>query len=540
VPQILIYTPDGKKRAVPLDSARTTLGRSSSADLCFADDNGLSRLHLEFERSDDDVIARDLKSKNGTLVNGERLSNPVRLRPNDKVSCGHLLIVFDPPGRSAGVVFIDDDTAKTDAGKIVTSLHGVMDESTKGVGSAAQVSALIRAGNELASERPLPDLFRIILDLSIDAVSAGRGVVLTSEGGQLVERASRGDNFSISRAVRDQVMETKLSVLVRDTSLDDALKSRRSIIASRVRTLMAVPLQVRDQVMGLIYVDSPSLHREFTKDDLSLLTVMANVAAIRIEHARLAEIEQARKVMEHELKQAEAIQRGALPAAAPAIAGLDIAGYNAASRSVGGDYYDFFTDNTGHAAIILADVSGKGMPAALMVMALQARVQPLFETVPVAPGALKIAMDRLNRLTTANCPLGRFITLFACVLNGKNGHFSWSCAGHNPPLIVRAGGSSERLEGGGPIMGVFEDSDYEQERAELAPGDLLAIYSDGVTEACSPAEEEFDMDRLAKVLAEHRRESADQIAQAVALAVQEWSCGAPPADDITVVIAKKL
>jgi sigma-B regulation protein RsbU (phosphoserine phosphatase) len=240
------------------------------------------------------------------------------------------------------------------------------------------------------------------------------------------------------------------------------------------------------------------------------------------------------------LKQAEAIQRGALPSEAPKTAGLDIAGYNAASRSVGGDYYDFFTDNSSHAALILADVSGKGMPAALMVMALQARVQPLFETLPVAPGALKTAMERLNRLTTANCPLGRFITLFACVLDGKTGHLAWSCAGHNPPLIVRAKGTFEKLEGGGPILGVFEDAAYDQERAELAPGDLLAIYSDGVTEACSPAEEEFDMDRLAKVLIDHRRGTADQIAQAVAHAVQEWTCGAPPADDITVVIAKKL
>ena len=197
---------------------RATLGRSASADLCFADDNGLSRLHLEFERANTDVIVRDLNSKNGTLVNGERLKDAVRLKPNDKVSCGHLLIVFDPPGRPAsGVIFIEDD-AKTDDGKIVTSLHGVIDESTKGGGNAAQVSALIRAGNELASERPLSELFQIILDLSIDAVSAGRGVLLTAENGQLVQRASRGENFSISRAVRDQVMETKLSVLVRDTS----------------------------------------------------------------------------------------------------------------------------------------------------------------------------------------------------------------------------------------------------------------------------------------------------------------------------------
>jgi len=540
VPQLLIYTPDGKKRAVPLDSPRATLGRSATADLCFAEDTGLSRLHLEFERADEDVIVRDLNSKNGTLVNGERVSSPVRLKPNDKVSCGHLLIVFDPPVQpTKGVVFVDDDTAKTDDGKIVTSLNGVIDESSRSGGSARQISALIRAGNELASERPLEDLFSIILDLSIDAVSAGRGVLLTTEKGELVQRATRGENFSISRAVRDQVMETKLSVLVRDTSLDAALKERRSIIASRVRTLMAVPLQVREQVMGLIYVDSPSLQREFTKDDLSLLTVMANVAAIRIEHARFAELEQARKLMEYELGQAEAIQRGALPSVAPKITGLDIAGYNAASRSVGGDYYDFFTDKSGQAALILADVSGKGMPAALMVMALQARVQPLFETLPIAPGTLKTAMDRLNRLTTANCPLGRFITMFACVVDGESGHIEWSCAGHNPPLLIRSKGAFEVLDGGGPILGVFDDIAYEQEQAELRTGDLLAIYSDGITEACSPSDEEFDLDRLAKVLNKHRHETAEQITKSVAQAVQEWTCGAPPTDDITIVIAKR-
>jgi serine phosphatase RsbU (regulator of sigma subunit) len=470
-------------------------------------------------------------------LNGERLTDPVRLKTNDKLSCGHLLIVFDPVKRATGgVVFVEGES---DGASIVTSLSGLIKEGSRGGGSASQVSALIRAGNELASERPLADLFRFILDLSIDAVSAGRGVLLTSENGELVERASRGEDFTISRAVRDQVIETKLSVLVRDTSLDDALRGRKSIIASRVRTLMAAPLQVREQVLGLIYVDSPSLDREFTKDDLSLLTVMANVAAIRIEQARFAAIEQARKVMEHELEQAEAIQRNALPSAAPVVAGLDIAGYNAASRSVGGDYYDFFASPAGEAGIILADVSGKGMAAALMVMALQARVQPLFEVLPVAPGALKTAMVRLNRLTTANCPLGRFITLFACVLDGRSGQMEWSCAGHNPPLIIRAKGTFEALKGGGPILGVFEDIEYEQERAQLGPGDLLAIYSDGITEACSPSEEEFDLDRLGEVLVKHRKSAASEIVQAVAAAVHEWTGGAPPTDDVTVVVVKK-
>jgi serine phosphatase RsbU (regulator of sigma subunit) len=541
MPEILIYTPDGKKRTVPLESERMTLGRSSTADLSFTEDNGLSRLHLAFERSGSGMLVRDLNSKNGTVVNGNKVTDAHMLKPNDKVACGHLLIVYEPPHKTASsAVFIDEDTAQTDGATIVTSLGGVMSESGKAAGAGQQITALIRAGNELASERPLPELFRIILDLAIGAVSAGRGVLFTMENGEMVERASKGENFKISSAVRDRVMDSKLSVLVRDTTLDDALRERQSIIAQNVRTLMAVPLQVRDQVLGLIYVDSPSLRKEFTRDDLGLLTVMANVAAIRVEHARLAEVEQARKLMEHELKQAETIQRSALPAQAPAVPGLDIAGYNAASRTVGGDYYDFFTDAEGHAALMLADVSGKGMPAALMVMGLQARVQPLFESLPVESGALKSAMERLNRLTTANCPPGRFITVFACVADGRSGQINWVSAGHNPSLIVRKDGTFEVLRGGGPIMGFFPELIYPEFEARLQPGDLLTIYSDGITEACSPEGKDFDIPRLAATLVANRHREAKDIVELIAEAVRQWTHNAPPADDITVVVARMV
>jgi serine phosphatase RsbU (regulator of sigma subunit) len=539
--ELLIYTPDGKKRYVPLDAEKITLGRSTTADLCFAEDTGLSRLHLAFERTPHGFLVRDLNSKNGTTVNGARVTGAQPLKSNDRVSCGHLLIVFDPPRRLAPAVeFVDDDTGETSGSTIVTSLGGVINEARKNAGPGSHVSALIQAGNELAGQRPLPDLFRVILDLSIGAVSARRGVLLTLENGALVERASKGENFKISSAVRSRVLESKLSVLVRDTTLDDAFRGRQSIIAANVRTLMAVPLQTQDRVMGLIYVDSPTMRGEFTKDDLNLLTVMANIATNRIEHARLTEAEQARQLMERDLEQAESIQRGALPSTPPCIPGLDIAGYNAASRTVGGDYYDYFPDANGRTGIMVADVSGKGMPAALMVMALQARVQPLFETLPVAPGALQNAMDRLNRLTAANCPTGKFITVFAFLADGKTGRLDWSCAGHNPPIIVRANGSYETLDGGGPVMGVFQNIRYPQDVAQLNSGDLIAVYSDGITEAVSPSDQDFDIPVLAKALVQYRHLCAQEIVEAVVTSLREWTENAPLADDITLVIARKL
>ena len=149
------------------------------------------------------------------------------------------------------------------------------------------MQALIRAGQELATNRPLAELFPVILDLSIEAVSAQRGVLMMLEGDRLVLRAHKGDGFRISTAVRDRVLKEKNSMLVRDAQLDDAFRERMSIVEQKVRTMMAVPLQTKDRIIGLIYVDSPFFLREFTKDDLNLLTVMANIAAIRIEHARL-------------------------------------------------------------------------------------------------------------------------------------------------------------------------------------------------------------------------------------------------------------
>ncbi len=534
---LVIYTPDGKKHTVILQAALITLGRSRDADLSYPDDSGLSRLHLQFKKSGDGYLIQDLNSKNGTSVNGQRLEAARPLVANDKISCGHLAVVYDA-GRSAPQIeFVEPSTASGSEAAIVTTLGGVLHEST--TGAAASMSALIQAGNELAIERPLEQLFPIILGLAIGAVGASRGLLMTVENGKLVERASRGDLFKISTAVRDRVLEQKQSVLVRDTRLDDAYRNRESLILDKVQTLMAVPLQVREDVRGIIYVDSPSLQREFTREDLKVLTVLANIAAIRVEHARLALVEQARRLMERELEQAEAIQRNALPAAAPAVSGLDLAGRNVASRAISGDYFDYFTGEDGLVALLLADVSGKGLAAALMVMALQARVQPLFEQLPTGPEALKSAIERLNRLTTANCPPAKFITLFACVVDGKNGHLDWVSAGHNPPLVMRADGSHEFLTHGGPILGLFPNLEFTQYQTPFHDGDVIAIYSDGITEACTPQDEEFNLERLAEVVRKHRTGSADQIADAILAAVREWTAGCAPADDMTVVIARK-
>jgi sigma-B regulation protein RsbU (phosphoserine phosphatase) len=542
--ELVIHCPDGQIKTVPLAGDRLSVGRSSAAEISFPEDAGLSRQHFAFEPEGDDWTVQDLGSKNGTFVNNIPLKARLVLRPGDRVTAGHITVVYAPQstGAGAGVVIFegDDDTTSPTAATVVTSLEGALSNQTLalergGPKSPAALQALIRAGQELAENRPLADLFPLILDLAIEAVNAQRGVVLTLEGENLVPRAHKGDGFRISTAVRDRVLTDKKSILVRDAQLDDAFKSRLSIVEQKVHTMMAVPLQTKDRIIGLIYVDSPSVMRVFTENDLSLLTVMANVAATRLETARLVEIEQAERIMKRDLAQAADIQKRILPEKAPQIRGLDLAGFNMACRTVGGDYYGFFPYPDGRVALALGDVSGKGMPAALMVMGLQARLEVLAED----PHDLSSLVTRLNKITCANCPSNRFITFFIALANPATGDFAFANAGHNPPIIVRASGEIEMLEGGGPVLGILPIAKYGEQNARLGKGDLLVIYSDGVTEATDRAEEEYGEERLTEILRQRRSGSAEAIVNAVTDSVNRFAAGAPQADDITLIVAKR-
>jgi serine phosphatase RsbU (regulator of sigma subunit) len=397
--------------------------------------------------------------------------------------------------------------------------------------------ALIRAGRELAGHKSLSELFEDILVLSIEAVGASRGVLMTLEGGDLVVRSARGEGLRMSAKVRDSVIEEKKSWLVRDTRLDQALAGRESIVQQQIRSMLAVPLQTEGRVIGLIYLDSPYFVREFKEEDLSLLTVMANIAAVRIEHARLAEVEQAERLMAKDLEQASAIQRGLLPEKAPVVAGFDIAGYNIPCRGVGGDYYDFIHCIDGRVALLVADVAGKGMPAALLMANLQARAQVLFDD----PSDLAALVARLNRLIKANVPENRFITFFIGVIDPATGEMTYVNAGHNPPLLVHCKGSVERLEPTGMILGILPKSEYSEKTCRMDEGDVVVLFSDGITEANGlDKDEDFGEDRLASILRETSCKPAQEIIEIIQQRLQTFTAGAPFADDLTLVVARRL
>ena len=543
--ELVVRDLDGNAVTIPLDRERIGLGRSAANELCYPDDHGLSRHHLVLIREKDGWRVEDLGSKNGTLLNGQRLEKSAPFKPGDRISAGHLVIEYAEPGASAPsetVMFVDAESFSTTATTVVANLENALGASsddlnaTQVLQGTPQMRALIKAGRELAGHRPLSELFQVIMDLSMEAVLAGRGVLMTLENGDLQMQVARGDGFKISSTVRDRVIKKKESLLVRDAMLDHALKAQMSIVEQKVRSMIAVPLQTNDRVIGLIYVDSPSAIREFSREDLNLLTVMANVAAIRIEHARLAEVEEAERLMAKDMQQAALIQARLLPSAPPAVAGLEIAGKTTPCRTVGGDYYDYLQFPDGRVGMLVGDVAGKGMPASLLMSSLQARVQVLFEDAD----NLAHKIERLNKSTCQNCPDNRFITFFMTIADPATGELVYVNAGHNPPLVVRASGGVEMLKGGGIILGILPIAKYQESRVTLTPGDVLVLFSDGVTEAADPRDQEFGEERLANLVMSLRDRCAAEIVEEVHQAVVAYSEGAPAADDITVVVARRL
>lgn len=545
-PVLDVWGSDGQHRQIPLRAVRLSIGRSPDNDLSFPEDHSLSRQHLKFERIDGGWVVCDLGSKNGTTLNGHRVREPMSLRSGDRVEAGKCRFIFAAAATAPRVEFVDDpERPPNPSTTIAVKLDAIVRRSGEVTGSAfgaaegdssRRVGALIEAGRELAGHRPLEELFSVILNLALRSVGASRGAILLLEKEELVTRALIGGGLRVSNTIKDRVLRDKSSLLIRDTGRDSALALAHSLVMQKVRSLMAAPLQTNDRVIGMLYVDSPDMIRNFTAEDLNLLTVFANTAAVRIEQARLAEVEQTEKILSHELEQAAEIQRSLFPERSPEIPGWEIAGLSDPCRSVGGDYYDHAVTPDGRLAVIVADVAGKGLPAALLMSSLQAR----FTTLAEEEADVATFMTRLNRGIAQKCPGNRFISAFVALLNPATGEVEYSNGGHNPPCLRRADGSIEMIEGGGPVMGIIKSITYPAAKLTLAPGDALILYSDGIPEAPNLQEEEFGEDRLRDYCSHLGTLSALEFIRSLRAAVWEFADGAPQADDVTTVIVRRL
>ncbi len=549
--EILLTGPDGDSRPIRLDTSPFIMGRSEVVGLPMPSDTMLSRQHCAFEWNAGGWIVKDLGSKNGTTVNGNNLIRDHRLFPGDRVVAGRQILEFEVVRSTVAkptpspLEFVEDDAGvpmRPDSTFIIRLDSANF--SSKSAGSPSleleranrRMDALVRAGRELASFKPIDSLFEITLDLALDAVSAKRGILMTLEHGVLVTRANKGDGFRVSTAVRDKVMNERASLLVQDVAADSLLKASQTIVQQKIKSLMAVPLQTESQVIGILYVDTPNVLHPFDAEALSLLTVFANIAAIRIEHARLVEVEQMERIMEHDMEQAADIQRGLFPQAPPVLPGLELSGRSLPCRSVGGDYFDYVPMADGRLLLVVADVSGKGLAASLLMSSLQARVHALCE---LQTDVAKL-VSRLNHSIKANTPDNKFITGFFAAIDHTTGEMEYSNAGHNAPVIVRRSGSIELLTAGGPVLGILPNITYAGGRTRMEAGDLLVMYSDGVSEAPNSQDEEFGEDAVGRIAAACRGRSADEVLMEIDRQLRAFLGECLPTDDVTMLVARKL
>lgn len=561
MPELIVKYPDRAPDRFPLGRLRITLGRSARNDLCIPDPFA-SRVHAEVRREGEEYFLQDLGSANGTLYNGGTVEGAVPLTAGGRIQIGETEIVFDDGSyhSSMGATMITDNSSTSlpeatialASGDRTTSglLEAIEGARSKPEISAARVAregdllALIsKVGITLLASSTLDETLEQIVSLVFEAVPADRCLLMMRDEQQqdmrvavarLRDRVGEVGEIRVSRNVMDEVVMRGNSVLTSDAQHDPRFASGTMVLQG-IRSVLAVPLGVADKVFGIIYADSPMAEGRFTEDHLKVLTTLASVAAIRVENARLVEARLQQERLERELQLASEIQQRFQPAAPPQVPGYELQGISFPCYEIGGDYYDFINREDGRLVIALGDVSGKGTAAALLMSSLHAAIhaqtgshETLVETI-----------SAVNNYLADNIPPNRFVTLFFAELDPESGAVSFLNAGHNPPLIVHAAGTVEQLASGGLPLGIRANADYREGRTHLQPGDVLVIYSDGVTEAASPNGEEFGATRLYEVVARNVDASAAGIRDRIESALTKFSQGTQAADDITLVIVKR-
>jgi len=300
-----------------------------------------------------------------------------------------------------------------------------------------------------------------------------------------------------------------------------------------VREVMCVPMMVKSEMIGAITVYNKKSGGGFTEEDQRLLPIIAMQSAQIMDNGRLIKENAG---MQEQVRLAYDIQRKLLPTAPPEISGYDVAGTSFPALTVGGDYYDYIQTSSGDWAICLGDVSGKGLPASLLMANLQAtlRGQTLVEA------EVHERIERSNKLMHRSTDVEKFATLFYGVLKVGSHELTYVNAGHEPPLVFSASGVLKRLESGGLALGVLDDFPYTQETVPIATGDVMVIYSDGVTDATNLSDEQYGPERLASVVEKNLGEPASIIVDHIIDAVNAHEKGAAQLDDITVVVVKRI
>ena len=331
------------------------------------------------------------------------------------------------------------------------------------------------------------------------------------------------------------MIKNQMPLLINDFSNDNRFTNLSDEEFS-INSILSVPLKTKGKLIGVLNVFNKISEEGFSPNDQRMLSIIAAQSAQAIESARLYDEEKSLKIIEEELNFATDIQTNLLPKINPQIDGFDIAGKSIPAKEVGGDYYDFIPIDENKNAICLGDISGHGMPAAMLMANLQAtlRGQALFSS------SAGECLTRANKLLYRSTDLQMHATLFYGILNSSKNIFHFSNAGHNPPMLINSVKKVIRLTKGGTVLGFMEDFQFEEDFINLKKDDTIIIYSDGITEAFNDKDEEFGEERLLVLLKKNLKASAEVLIEKVFEAVKIFVKDVMQSDDITIVVIKKV
>jgi sigma-B regulation protein RsbU (phosphoserine phosphatase) len=499
------------------------LGRHPECTIVI-DVGAVSRHHCKVFKEAQSYWVEDLKSRNGTFVNEQQIAAKHRLQEGDQVRVCDVSFTFkgDPKPALAGSAFapkldessfravvVDDDTEDSGSSTIMSKLD--VRSGRSGVQIAASPEAKLKAlieitqslGRAVSLDAVLPQvldsLFRIF-------VQADRGFIglVDKPTGKLIprwtklRRSDSDETIRVSRTISKHVLESKEAILSADAASDSRFEMSQSIADFRIRSMMCAPLVDSDNnAMGILQIDTMDQRQRFTESDLELLVSAASQASIAIDNAQLHEEAIKQRTMERDLELAREVQRAFLPEKPPKIDGYEFYDYYQAANEVGGDYYDYIDMPEGRVAVIVADVVGHGVAAAMLMAKLSAETRFCLLTEASPAAAITRLNNKMSRLQ-----LDRFVTFVMAVLDPKANTATIVNAGHMAPILRRVNGTMEEpsSEEAGLPLGVMEDTEFEAVQVQLHLGDSMTMYTDGIDEAMDREGVQYTIDRMREMV----------------------------------------
>jgi sigma-B regulation protein RsbU (phosphoserine phosphatase) len=408
-----------------------------------------------------------------------------------------------------------------------------------------ELSVLNEIAIQITSTKEINSIVDQIVQRCVKHLKVEQGaVMLLNEGDQkaslhtMIRKADTTQSnilpYRLDTQLTGWMLKNRKPLLINDLKRDDRFQINGKddwVIDS----MLGVPLLAKGRIIGVLSVFNKRTADGFSLDDQRLLSIIGAQSAQIIENARLYQEEQALLLMQEELRFAKDIQRNLLPHEMPQISGYQIAGKSIPARDVGGDYFDFIPKDGQHLAFCLGDVSGKGMPAAMLMANLQATLRgQILADIPIHECIL-----RSNTLLYRSTDMKKFATLFYGLLDFKKHNLHYCNAGHDYPFLFSQGVRPQRLKTGGVVLGFVPYFTYEEATIPIKKNDIFIVYSDGITEAMNSSEEEFGEDRLIEVVGDNKKDSPEVLIEKILSAVSDHSGDEPQMDDMTLVVVKR-